>query len=215
MDTHLTEDALAIRAVVDGWILWRDTGAWDHLGHCWHPGGTMSSTRFCGPADEFIQQTRVAFERGANVQHFQCGFACEIIGHRAISQVRMQIRQRAWVDRVEVDATCTGRFYDFFERRAGRWAIVRRQPVYEVDRLDVVEPGARLVLDAQLLDQFPRAYRHLAYLQTKNGFSVQRDLPELHGPRAAALYRDGRRWLDVRVEEDAENELAEGDHNGQ
>ncbi|MFM0210706.1 nuclear transport factor 2 family protein [Paraburkholderia sediminicola] len=197
MMTPISEDFLAIRAVVDAWILWRDTGDWARLAACWHPDGTMSSTRFSGSAADFVVETRAAFERGANVQHFQCGFQCDIAGHRAISQVRMQIRQRARVDGVEVDATCTGRFFDFFERRAGRWAIVRRQPIYEVDRLDTVMPGATLVLDEALLNAFPHAYRHLAYLQSKNGFNVQRDLPELRGPRVEALYEEGRVWLDI------------------
>ncbi|WP_322013662.1 nuclear transport factor 2 family protein [Paraburkholderia sp. J12] len=188
-------DVAAIRAVVDAWILLRDTGDWAGLAACWHAGGTMSSTRYCGPADAFVAQTRAAFERGANVQHMQCGFLCEVAGDRAIAQVRMQIRQRAPLHGMQVEATCTGRFYDFFEKREGRWAIVRRQPVYEVDRLDTVEPGARLELDAALLAQFPASYRHLAYLQTHNGFEVQRDLPELRGPRVEALYEEGRRWL--------------------
>jgi len=51
------------------------------------------------------------------------------------------------VHEVEVDVTCTGRFYDFFEQRAGRWAIVRRQPIYEQDRLDVLDPAGTVRLD--------------------------------------------------------------------
>jgi len=195
MDAQWIEDAAAIRAVVDAWVLWRDTGDWDRLARCWHSGGTMSSTRFRGAAEDFVEQTRIAFERGANVQHFQCGFACDIVGTRAISQVRMQIRQRAWIDGIELDATCTGRFYDFFEKRDDRWAIVRRQPIYEVDRLDPVAHGQTPVLDAELLAQFPRSYRHLAYLQSKNGIAVVSDLPELRGPQVETLYADGRRWL--------------------
>lgn len=63
-------------------------------------------------------------------------------GARAISQTRMTIMQRGPVHGVVCDVACVGRFYDFFEKRAGRWAIVLRQPIYEKDRLDPVEPGA-------------------------------------------------------------------------
>jgi hypothetical protein len=38
--------------------------------------------------------------------------------------------------------TCSGRFYGFLELRDGHWGIVRRQPIYEKDRLDVVDPSA-------------------------------------------------------------------------
>ncbi len=72
---------------------------------------------------------------------------------------------------------------------------MRRQPIYEKDRLDPVEPGAKLVLDPALLAQFPEGYRHLGYLQTKAGFNVRLGLPELRGPEVAKLYAEGAAWL--------------------
>jgi hypothetical protein len=97
---------------------------------------------------------------------------------------------------VAVDVVCTGRFYDFFEKRDGRWAIVLRQPIYEKDRMDAVDPAARLSLDATLLSRFPEGYRHLAYLQTVIGFKVKPDMPGLKGPEVEALYARGRAWLE-------------------
>ncbi len=117
-------------------------------------------------------------------------------GHRAVAQTRMAIQQRAEVHGITVDATCTGRFYDFLEQRQDRWAIVRRQPIYEKDRLDPVDPAANLALDQQLLDEFPVGYQHLAYLQTHAGYSVALGLPGLRGPEVELLYREGRAWLD-------------------
>ena len=107
----------------------------------------------------------------------------------------MTISQRASVDGVLCDVVCTGRFYDFFERRGERWGIVLRQPIYEKDRLDPVDPAARLQLDAALLAQFPEGYRHLAYLQTGIGYKVKPDMPGLSGPEVEALYARGSAWL--------------------
>ena len=92
-------------------------------------------------------------------------------------------------------ATCfaPGRFYDFLEKRDGRWGIVLRQPIYEKDRMDPVTPGAAPVLDKALLEQFPPGYRHLAYLQTRIGYTVKRDMPGLKGPEVEALIRAGCR----------------------
>jgi hypothetical protein len=72
---------------------------------------------------------------------------------------------------------------------------VRRQPIYEKDRLDPVDPSARLQLDAALLARFPEGYRHLAYLQSRNGFTVKSDLPGLRGSAVEKLYAEGRAWL--------------------
>ena len=107
----------------------------------------------------------------------------------------MTIAQRASVEGVLCDAFCDGRFYDLFERRAGAGKIVLRHPIYELDRLQLVTPGPMPVLDAELLESFPEGYRHLAYLQTKLGLTVKRDMPGLMGPEGEALYAEGREWL--------------------
>jgi hypothetical protein len=100
------------------------------------------------------------------------------------------------VEGVLCDVVCTGRFCDFLEKRNGRWGIVLRQPIYEKDRLDPVDPAARLELDKNLLAQFPEGYRHLAYLQTRIGYKVKRDMPGLTGPEVEALYARMRSWLE-------------------
>jgi ketosteroid isomerase-like protein len=188
-------DAAAIREVVENWVLWRDAGDWERFADVWHEDAIMSATWFHGSAAEFIAASREGFERGVMILHSLGGFTCDIAGDRAIAQTKMSIMQRAPVDGVLVDVTCTGRFYDFFERRAGRWKIARRQPIYEKDRLDPVDPAAALTLDAELLQPFPAGYRHLAYVQAKNGFTVRAGLPGLRGPEVDRLYAEGRRWL--------------------
>ena len=124
------------------------------------------------------------------------GNSADVVGSRAISQTKMTISQRAQVHDVLCDVVCTGRFYDFLEKRDGRWGMVLRQPIYEKDRMDPVDPAVRLTLDPAVLRRFPEGYRHLAYLQTEIGFEVKPDMPGLKGPEVEALYARGRAWLD-------------------
>jgi hypothetical protein len=191
----IAEDRLAIREVIENWALWRDAGDWDRFATVWHDDGWMTATWFQGPASKFIEVSRAGFDRGVSILHFLGGFTCDIAGTRAISQTKMTINQRAMVDGLEVDVVCTGRFYDFLEKRDDRWAIVRRQPIYEKDRMDPVEPSRRLMLDVTVLAKFPEGYRHLGYLQTKNGFTVKGNLPGLRGKAVETLYAEGRAWL--------------------
>jgi len=189
-------DAADIRACVENWVVWRDAGDWERLATVWHDDGWMTATWFQGPATRFVEVSREGFERGVNILHALNGWSCDVVGTRAISQAKMNIFQRASLDGVAVDVTCWGRFYDFFEKRTGRWAIVRRQPIYEKDRLDVVDPSATLTLDVTLLAKFPEGYRHLGYLQHKNGFTVKIGLPGLRGAEVQKLYAEGKAWLD-------------------
>jgi hypothetical protein len=189
-----TNDTTAIRELVENWALWRDAGNWERFATVWHDDGWMTATWFQGPAQRFIDVSRDGFERGVSILHFLGGFTCDVAGHRAIAQTKMTINQRAKVDDVLVDVVCTGRFYDFVEKR-GHWAIVRRQPIYEKDRMDPVDPAATLRLDAAHLARFPEGYRHLAYLQSRNGFTVKGDLPGLRGQAVERLYAEGAAWL--------------------
>lgn len=195
MDRRL-EDRLAIRELVEQWALWRDAGEWDRFRACWRPGGRMMATWFQGSFDEFIEVSRAGFERGVRILHFLGGTTVDLASDRAIAQTKMTISQRATVHGVVCDVVCTGRFYDFFERREDRWGLVLRQPIYEKDRLDPVDPAARLELDAETLARFPEGYRHLAYLQTKIGYDVKVDMPGLVGPELEALYAKGAAWLE-------------------
>ena len=191
----MTQDQIDIVQVVHDWAVWRDAGDWERFRTVWHDDGWMSATWFQGPAAKFIEVSKAGFDKGVSILHFLGGSSVEVRGHRAIAQTKMTISQRGDLDREQVDVVCTGRFYDFFEKRAGRWAIVRRQPIYEKDRLDPLDPAARLQLDAALLARFPEGYRHLAYLQTRLGFQVKPDMPQLRGPEVERLYREGRAWL--------------------
>ena len=191
----MTPDQLAIREVIENWVLWRDAGDWDRFRGVWHDDGYMMATWFQGPAADFIRVSREGWDRGVSILHFLGGSSIDVAGDRAIAQTKMTISQRASVHEVLCDVVCTGRFYDFFEKRADRWAIVLRQPIYEKDRMDPVDPSKTLALDAKLLAQFPEGYRHLAYLQTGIGYAIKKDMPGMKGPEIKALYARGRRWL--------------------
>jgi hypothetical protein len=194
MDQHLL-DRLAIRDLVENWAVWRDAGDWERFATVWHEEGWMSATWFQGPARDFMRVSQEGFARGVRILHFLGGTSIDLSGERAIAQTKMTISQRAQVHDVLCDVVCTGRFYDFLEKREGRWGIVRRQPIYEKDRIDPVDPAATLRLDSQALAALPEGYRHLAYMQELIGYKVKRDMPGLVGPEVEKLYGEGRDWL--------------------
>jgi len=194
-------DRLAIRDVIETWANARDSRDWEAFRACWHEDGYMMATWFQGPKDDFIRVSQAGAARGVNILHFTggcritLGAPSRLAGTRAIAQTRMTIMQRGPVDSVLCDVACTGRFYDFLEKRDGRWGIVLRQPIYEKDRLDPVDPAASLTLDPDLLSRYPEGYRYLAYLQVQAGYPVKSDMPGLTGREVERLYQRGAAWL--------------------
>ena len=194
--SDIDADKRAIRELVENWAVWRDARLWDRFRTVWHAEGRMMATWFQGGFEEFIKVNDEGWARGVRILHFLGGSSIDVADNRGIAQTKMTISQRAPVEGVICDVVCTGRFYDFFERRDGRWGLVLRQPIYEKDRLDPVDPSAELVLDPDLLKRFPEGYRHLAYLQSKIGYKVKPDMPGIEGAELDALYARGARWLD-------------------
>ena len=191
----IVADRREIRELVENWVVWRDAGDWERFRTVWHEDGVMMAAWFQGSRDEFIRVSREGWDKGVNILHFLGGHSADIAGPRAVSQTKMTISQRAIVEGVACDVVCTGRFYDFLEKRDGRWGMVLRQPIYEKDRIDAIDPMAELRLDPELLAQFPEGYRHLAYLQTRIGYKVKPDMPGLKGEGVAKLYARGAAWL--------------------
>jgi len=188
-------ERLAIREAVENWAVWRDAGDWDRFATLWHPEGVMMATWFQGTGPEFIRVTQEGWARGVSILHFLGGSAIDVAGDHAIAQTKMTISQRGDVDGHRCDVVCTGRFYDFYQKVDGQWLLRLRQPIYEKDRVDPIESGVKLDLDPEILGRFPEGYRHLAYIQTKIGYKVKKDMPGLTGPAVEALYERGRQWL--------------------
>ena len=193
------QDELLIRRLVERWAVWRDAGDWERFATVWHPDGVMMATWFQGPFADFIRVTQEGWAKGVSILHFLGGSAIEVAGDRAVATTKMTISQRGMVDGevgpVLCDVVCTGRFNDCVLRVGDDWKLLHRQPIYEKDRIDPVDPGAQLRLDKALLDTYPEGYRHLAYIQTRIGYSVKMDMPMLKGPVVEELYRRNARWL--------------------
>lgn len=192
---ELLLDKLALRELIDNWAIWRDAGFWEKFRTVWHDDGRMMATWTQGTADEFIAMNKQGWERGVSILHFLGGFTAEIEGNRAITQTKMTISQRGEVHGVLVDVVCTGRFFDFLEKRDGKWGMCLRQPIYEKDRMDPIKPDTTVTLDEQVLAQFPVGYQHLAYIQTQVGYPVKKDMPGLKGEEVEKLYQTGEDWL--------------------
>jgi hypothetical protein len=188
-------DRLAIREVIENWVLYRDAGDWERFKTVWHDDGYMMATWFQGTAAEFAKVSREGMEKGVSILHFLGGITIDISANRAIAQTKMSISQRAPVHNVVCDVVCVGRFYDFLEKRNDRWAIVLRRLTYEKDRMDPVDPSGRITLDPKILSRYPAGYQHLAYLPAGLGFPVKTNMPGLRGPDTDALYARGKAWL--------------------
>ena len=189
-------DKVVIRELVENWAVWRDARLWDRFRTVWHADGRMMATWFQGGLGIHQSQRRRLGARRAHpaFPRRQSRSTSPMIAR--IAQTKMTISQRAPVEGVVCDVRLHRTFLRFFARRDGRWGLVLRQPIYEKDRLDPVDPAAKLSLDQEVLKRFPEGYRHLAYLQTQDRLQGEDRYARHRGPELDALYAHGARWLE-------------------
>ena len=137
-----TKDKLAIRELIENWAIFRDGLMWDRFRTVWHKDGRMWATWFQGSAEEFIDVSKKGYANGVRIFHQLSGTSIDVKGKRAIAMTKMTITQRGTVDGEACDVICAGRFYDFLEKRQGKWGIVLRRLIYEMDRLVPLDPAA-------------------------------------------------------------------------
>ena len=132
------------------------------------------------------------------ILHFLGGTSIEVTGtarDRADEDDDHAARARS--HGVVCDVVCTGRFYDFLERRDGRWGIVLRQPIYEKDRLNPVDPAASLHARRRAARALSRRLPPSRLSpDARSGLRVKPDMPGLTGPEVEELYARGEAWLE-------------------
>jgi hypothetical protein len=195
---NISEEAIEreeIKSVIAEWALCRDTGRWEKLRSLYAPGAMMQTTWFDGSAEEFVDRSAKGFGRTARGQHFIGASVINLGSSRAVAETRITLLLRTAVGQTQVDVTCHGRFFDFFQTHKARWCIYKRLPIYEKDRIDPVNPLERLDLDYERLSRFSEGYRHVAYVQSLAGADVTKGLIEPGSIEEQNLYREGAKWL--------------------
>jgi hypothetical protein len=190
------DDRVAITALINDWVVFRDSGDFDRLRAIFSPDGRMNATWFSGSADDFVANSRRMF--GAPVPavlHTLGGVSVDVRGERAVSQAKMAIAVLVTVHGTACEVTCSGRFYDLWRKIDANWKLQERFVIYERDRLTTLDGAPHPHLDEAILASFPPGYKHLAYAQQAGGATVINGLPGLTGAAVEALYARGRAWL--------------------
>jgi hypothetical protein len=189
-------DRLAIREVVENWSIYRDNREWERFLTVWHDDGVMMTT-WGGKAtpQQFVEAATKGFAQGDRMLHIVGGVTALVEGERGFAMSKLRIQQRGPVEGVICDVVCIGVNFDFMEKRDGRWGLVLRQPVYERDFIDPVDPNQTVTLNPEIMERRPDGYQRLAYLQEGLGYTIKPDMPTEVGAEREALVAAREAWL--------------------
>jgi hypothetical protein len=194
------EDRLACSDLIVRWGLYRDLGRWDELANCFWPEALIHVSWFNGPAREFVAESRRTFDTSRTrtvLKHLIWPPSVDVVGERAVAETSVAILVRQQVEDFHLDNTSYARFHDRLERRDGRWQILERTGIYEMDRYDAVDSPEKFAryMGANDFSAVPPAYRYIGYRLLQVGRQIA---PNVHvdGSEATSkLYDAGRAWL--------------------
>ncbi len=196
-----TNDRLAINTVINAWGNFRDRGKWQDLKNTFWPDGTISLSWFDGPFGAFAGASEKIAQGGNAMTHLLQTPYVVVNGDRATAETNASLKVRAPLRFYEVDITSQIRFFDFLEKRDGEWRIVKRVGIYEKDRMDPVSPSLFFYLNSFWIDarsklnKTPPSSKYLAYLLSKKGLKLKKNIVEDKTAEMEALYQEGRAWI--------------------
>lgn len=109
----------------------------------YHPDGVDHHTGFDGTVTEFVAWVEPLLRTLDGTRHEIANHLSEVSGDRAVAESYAVARH--WGSHPSMNFTTGLRYIDYFERRAGVWAIVERYAVREWNRPDAPAghgPGA-------------------------------------------------------------------------
>jgi hypothetical protein len=201
MDSNAISDVTQIRDLIERWVVYRDAFLWDEFRKVWHEDGIMIATWSQSTYEEFINNTEMG--RSTNnlwYMHILGGSGIRVCETRAVSITKMIITQRINLHGADCDVQCYARHYDFWEKRNGRWGLVRRETICDKDQILPLPPGKMPELDPDILNEYPEEYKHFAYAIRYNGYPCSADVPRYSGQfeqnsSLSQLYARGDSWL--------------------
>lgn len=192
------EDRSDIAQLLLRWGYYRDHNLWEELAQTFHADGEIQVTWYRGTFSGFVQASKDMARRGQRSTHVMQPSIIELQGDRAIAITPVSILGRAAVRKgVELDMTSYAQFFDFLERRAGEWRILRRVCIYQKDRIDSVLPSLKFWLMSWFMPtaKFDPAYRNLAMVLSRAGYTIEPGQVVDNTEGSRALYEEGQRWL--------------------
>jgi hypothetical protein len=100
--------------------------------------------------------------------------------NRATSEAFCTITSAITIDDVDYELASYMRLATRLEKEADSWRMLSLEAIYVRDRLVVAFPGATALEPLQMTEkvrEYPRCYRHLAFVMQKRGLSPRPGLP--------------------------------------
>ena len=174
----------------------RDTAQWDAMRSAFALDSHVQLSWFTGTGPEFVDASRLMYERGSRSFHTIGAVSVDIVGHRALAHEGCAVHTRATLAGVNIDLASYGRLYQRLIKFGGKWYISELTMLYYKDVVCLVDPAADPSPLASYKFPIDRPYKYLAAVLAATGYTIRDDLPGTDRPQLADDYVGAHnKWL--------------------
>lgn len=190
-------DRAAIADIIQRERAARDGQLWSEMAACYHPDALVDVSWFRGGGDAFVAASRAIASGPTLSFHGMSPAIVTLNGDRAIAETPCSLHGMTELDGIEVALVGYARLLWRALRSGDRWLIAGLRATYISDMLLPRNPSRVPQVDDELLRTFRPSYKYLSYVITKNGRTIQDDLPGIDRPESVVALRAAeRQWLE-------------------
>jgi hypothetical protein len=203
MQTQAVLDAADVSAVTQLILKERETRdlhRWDEMRACYHPDSQVRVSWFRGSGADFVEGSIDMARRIVN-RHRLSPIHVRLWGRRAVATLSAIVEIPVRLQETEMVLLIYSRFVYRAEEREGQWRIISFDAIYLRDELTPAIPGHSISLDLGELRAFRPSYRLVAYVLSKQGYTIAPDLPGEDQPETIRpLMREIFDWAGLKAD---------------
>ena len=199
-------DRLAIADVIQRERNARDAGRFSEMASYYHPQSSIEVSWFKGSGAEFVDRTRIQFEKvqqQANGHerinfHEMGSSVVDVLGERALAETACTLHSFFPLDGIACKMSGYIRLLWRAQREDQQWLIAGLRCIYVRDMLTTCSPGRQPVIDEPELANYRLSYRYVCYNLARLGLTTKDDLPGADRPETVKALREGElAWLNA------------------
>jgi hypothetical protein len=190
-------DRAAIADVIQRERAARDGRLWADMAACYHRDALVDVSWFRGGGDAFVEASREVAGGPTLSFHGMSPAVVTIKEDRALAETACALHGMTELDGVDVALVGYARLLWRALRSDDRWLIAGLRAMYISDMLLPRNPNRVPQIDDDVLRTFRPSYKYLSYVITKNGRTIQDDLPGIDRPESVVALRAAeQQWLE-------------------
>lgn len=186
-------DKFNIKELIEFERFCRDNAQWEEMKKCFAENSIVTVSWFKGSGHGFVDASS---KMETYAPHKLLDTLVWLNKDKAVAITMATIQMRVEIEGHLLELSSDVKLLYKTQKINGLWSIISMDGIYEKDILIPVSPGDGITIPKEEIAKFRSSYANMSYTLTKNGHTVNVNLPGIDKPETVAkLYQESEEWL--------------------